>query len=193
MAVSPTEQCKSAKAIITRKLTPQLTLQCSYETDSGVLSPAPRCQKYFLDLQNPDGTFECAFSQTTKLCASEHGRQFEKQDNAVCFLGRTGRGVNIRCLFYLMFKCSPISDLGHSRSVLPVYSGAHSQRDRWRHRCLLVLRRAEIALHCGWQHDCALPEDEVVSRTFALRPWQNPRIFFHWTILGEAVFEKFQN
>lgn len=88
-------------------------------------------------------------------------------------------------------RCSsvPVSDLGYSRSVLPVYSRPQSKWDPRRHNCVLVLRRYEIPLHCRRQYGCALPEDEVVSRTFVLFSWQNPRIFFHWTISGTMVWE----
>lgn len=128
-------------------------------------------------LQNPIGTFR-------ELCV--------KLTNCLLYFFYLGRGVvYIPCLLQLMLKYIPISDLGHSRSVLPVYRGAQSQRNRRRHRCLLVLRRAEIALHCGRQHDCALPEDEVVSCTSAPHLWQNPRILLRWTISGMMAFGRF--
>lgn len=83
----------------------------------------------------------------------------------------------------------PVSDLGYSRSVLPVYGRPQSKWDPRRHNCVLILRCYEIPLHCRRQYGCALPEDEVVSRVFVLFSWQNPRIFLHWTISGMMVWE----
>lgn len=66
-----------------------------------------------------------------------------------------------KTMHYLLRTLALISDLGYSRSVLPVYSRFQSHWNSWWHICMLIFLCYEITLHCSRLHGCAVPEDKV--------------------------------